>query len=120
LTFTAHNTHVAGHTTSFLVPVILLGVVSTAIAYALGIAGVARLRPSYASLLGLGEVLCGVLAAWALVNEAVTPTQALGGAVVLVGLALAGRGDRSAKVARATWPDTPAEGPHPEQRVGSR
>lgn len=91
LTFTAHNTVVAGHTTSFLVPVVVVGVVSTAIAYTLGISGVARLRPSYASLMGLGEVLCAVVVAWVLLGEAITPAQAVGGAVVLLGLALAGR-----------------------------
>ncbi len=35
-----------------------------------------------------------VLAAWVLLGEAVTAIQALGGAVVLVGLALARQGDR--------------------------
>ena len=91
LTFTTQDTVVAGHTTSFLVPVVVLGVVSTAIAYTLGISGIARLRPSYASLMGLGEVLCAVVAAWVLLGEAITPAQAVGGAVVLLGLALAGR-----------------------------
>ena len=39
-----------------------------------------------------------VLAAWLLLGEAITPMQAIGGAVVLVGLALARQGDRSEKV----------------------
>ncbi|MDT5366273.1 MAG: hypothetical protein QOC62_704, partial [Mycobacterium sp.] len=94
LTFTTNHTVMAGHPTSFLVPVVVLGVVSTAIAYTLGISGVARLRPSYASLMGLGEVLCAVVIAWLLLGEAITPTQAMGGAVVLLGLALAGYEDR--------------------------
>ncbi len=107
LAFTTHDTVVAGHTTSFIVPVIALGVVSTAIAYTLGISGVARLRPSYASLLGLGEVLCAVVAAWVLLGQAVTPAQAVGGVVVLLGLALAGRSKRESEqpVVAATWPD---------------
>jgi drug/metabolite transporter (DMT)-like permease len=46
-------------------------------------------------LVGLSEVMFAVLAAWVLLGEAVTATQALGGAVVLVGLALARQGDRS-------------------------
>jgi drug/metabolite transporter (DMT)-like permease len=91
LAFTTHDTVIAGHPTSFLVPVVVLGVVTSAIAYTLGISGVARLRPGYASLMGLGEVLCAVVAAWVLLGEAITPTQAVGGAVVLLGLALAGR-----------------------------
>jgi drug/metabolite transporter (DMT)-like permease len=53
-----------------------------------------------------------VLAAWALLGEAMSPTQAVGGAVVLVGLVLARQGDRSEKVAQASWPEMPAgEGP---------
>jgi drug/metabolite transporter (DMT)-like permease len=50
-----------------------------------------------------------VLAAWLLVGEAMTLTQAVGGAVVLVGLALARQGDRG-EVAAATWPDAGAVG----------
>jgi drug/metabolite transporter (DMT)-like permease len=113
LTFTTNDAVVAGHTVSFLVPVVVLGAVSTAMAYVFGISGVARLRPSYASLLGLGEVLCAVVAAWVLVGEAITLTQAVGGALVLAGLALAGRDDKHATnvVAEASWPDLePAEG----------
>jgi drug/metabolite transporter (DMT)-like permease len=107
LTFTTHDTVIAGHPMSFVVPVVALGVVSTAIAYTLGIGGVARLRPGYASLLGLGEVLCAVVAAWALVDEAMSWPQTLGGSVVLLGLALAGM-DRTRPVggvAEASWPD---------------
>jgi drug/metabolite transporter (DMT)-like permease len=106
MTFTTHDTVIAGNTTSFWVPVVVLGVVSTAMACALGINGVARLKPSYASLLGLGEVLWAVLWAWLLLGEAITPVQAVGGVVVLLGLALAGRSDRP-EAAAATWPEEP-------------
>jgi drug/metabolite transporter (DMT)-like permease len=105
LTFTTNDTVVAGLTMSWLVPVIALGVITTAIAYTLGIMGIARLRPRFASLVGLAEVLFAVLAAWLLLGQAITLTQAVGGAVVLVGLALARQGDRTEKVAAATWPD---------------
>jgi drug/metabolite transporter (DMT)-like permease len=118
LTFSAHDAVIAGWTTSWVVPVIALAVVPTAIAYTLGIAGIARLRPRFASLVGLAEVMFAVLAAWALLGEAITVTQAVGGAVVLVGLALARQGDRSEKVAQATWPDAPATGTHVEQTIG--
>ena len=99
LTFTANDTVVAGMTTSWVVPVIALALIPTAIAYTLGIMGIARLRPRFASLVGLAEVLFAVLAAWALLGEAITPIQAVGGAVVLAGLALARQGDRTEKVA---------------------
>ena len=73
--------------------------ITTAIAYTLGIIGMARLRPRFASLVGLSEVLFAVLGAWVLIGEAITPMQAIGGAVVLLGLALARQGDRTEKVA---------------------
>jgi hypothetical protein len=45
-------------------------------------------------------------------------TQAVGGAVVLVGLALARQGDRGEKVDAATWPDAgPIEGLTPCNRA---
>jgi len=103
--FTANDAVVAGVTVPWFVPVLLLGVIATAIAYTLGISGVARLRPSFASLVGLAEVLFAVLAAWLLLDERLTAIQIVGGAVVLVGLALARQGDRSAEVAAASWPD---------------
>ena len=117
LTFTANDAVVAGLTVPWWVPVIMLGVVSTAIAYTLGISGVARLRPSFASLVGLGEVLFAVLSAWVLIGEAVTLTQAVGGVVVLLGLGLARQGDRSTEVTAATWPDA---GPIEEVAAGAR
>lgn len=95
LAFTANSVVIAGFTTSWLVPVIALGLIPTAIAYLLGILGIARLKPRFASLVGLSEVMFAVLAAWILLGEAITVSQAIGGAVVLVGLALARQGDRS-------------------------
>jgi drug/metabolite transporter (DMT)-like permease len=105
LHFTANDAVIAGTSVSWLVPVLLLGVISTAIAYTLGISGVARLRPSFASLVGLGEVLFAVLVAWLLLGEDISATQAVGGIVVLMGLALARQGDRGPE-AEAEWPDT--------------
>ena len=105
LHFTANDVAIAGTTAPWLVPVLLLGVVATAIAYTLGISGVARLRPSFASLVGLTEVLFAVLAAWVLIGEGVNATQAVGGGVVLLGLALARLGHRHAAVSAAAWPD---------------
>ena len=103
--FTANDTVVAGITLPWVVPVLLLGVIATAIAYTLGISGVARLRPSFASLVGLAEVLFAVLAAWLMLGEKMTGVQVIGGTVVLVGLALARQGDRGAEVTAASWPD---------------
>jgi drug/metabolite transporter (DMT)-like permease len=106
LTFTVNDAVVAGWTTSWLVPVIALALIPTAIAYTLGIMGISRLQPRFASLVGLSEVMFAVLAAWVLLGEAVTPLQACGGVVVLVGLALARQGDRTEKRAELTLAET--------------
>jgi drug/metabolite transporter (DMT)-like permease len=112
LTSTANDAVVAGSTMSWMVPVIALALIPTAIAYTVGIMGISRLRPRFASLVGLSEVMFAVLAAWLLLGEAVTAMQAIGGAVVLVGLALARQGDRTETLAEVSWPDGPVkEGP---------
>jgi drug/metabolite transporter (DMT)-like permease len=118
LTFTTHDAVVAGWTTSWVVPVGALALIPTAIAYTLGIMGIARLRPRFASLVGLSEVMFAVLAAWVLLGEAITPVQAVGGAVVLIGLALARQGDRSEKLAELTWAEGPPQGAATAQSVG--
>ncbi|CDP84929.1 MULTISPECIES: EamA family transporter [Mycolicibacterium] len=113
LTFTTNPVTLAGHTTAWLVPVIALGLIPTALAYTLGIVGIARLKPRFASLVGLSEVLFAVLIAWVMLGEAMSVSQAIGGAVVLVGLAVARQGDRSeqaspreaTQIELATWPD---------------
>ncbi|MGV0738661.1 EamA family transporter [Mycobacterium syngnathidarum] len=115
LTFTTNPVTLAGHTTAWLVPVIALGLIPTALAYTLGIVGIARLQPRFASLVGLSEVLFAVLIAWIMLGEAMSVSQAIGGAVVLAGLAVARQGDRSeqadpeahaaTQVELATWPD---------------
>jgi drug/metabolite transporter (DMT)-like permease len=109
LTFTTNDAVVAGWSRSWVVPVIALALFPTAIAYTLGIMGIARLRPRFSSLVGLSEVMFAVLAAWVLLGEAITPIQAVGGVVVLVGLALARQGDRTEKLADVTWPDGPPD-----------
>ena len=118
LTFTANDAVVAGWTTSWVVPVIALGVVATAIAYTLGIMGIARLRPRFASLVGLSEVMFAVLAAWVLLGEAMTLTQAVGGVVVLIGLALARQGDRTEELEKLTWTEVLDERVPSEGTVG--
>lgn len=105
MTFTTHDTVIAGYTTSFLVPILALCLVSTALAYTLGISAIARLRPSYASLVGLGEVISATAWAWHLLGEAITAAQAMGGVVVLIGLALASRSS-DLRAVESTWPDT--------------
>jgi drug/metabolite transporter (DMT)-like permease len=118
LTFTTTDAVVAGWTTPWPVPVIALALIPTAIAYTLGIMGIARLRPRFASLVGLSEVMFAVLAAWVLLGEAITPIQAIGVVVVLGGLALARQGDRTDTLVDVTWPDGPVKEPPSGQTVG--
>ncbi|MDH6197772.1 drug/metabolite transporter (DMT)-like permease [Mycobacterium frederiksbergense] len=125
LAFSTNPVTIAGHITSWLVPVIALGLIPTALAYTLGILGIARLKPRFASLVGLSEVLFAVLIAWIMLGEAMSVSQAIGGVVVLAGLALARQGDRSEQHAQqvvepvelACWPDAPTPDESVEQTI---
>jgi drug/metabolite transporter (DMT)-like permease len=75
-----------GVTVPWMVPVVALGVVTAALAYLTGIAGVRRLGARLASFIGLTEVLAAVLFAWLLLAEFPTPLQWLGGVLVLGGV----------------------------------
>ena len=119
LTFTTNDTVIAGWTTSWVVPVVALGVVATAVAYTLGIVGISMLRPRFASLVGLSEVMFAVLAAWVLLGEAMTTIQAVGGAIVLVGLALARQGDRTEESADVTLPEGVPSSVAPGKRLAA-
>ena len=70
----------------WFVPVVVLGVVTAALAYLTGIAGVRRLGARLASFIGLTEVLAAVVFAWLLLAEIPTPLQWLGGVLVLGGV----------------------------------
>lgn len=70
----------------WIVPVLALGVVTAALAYLTGIAGVRRLGARLASFIGLTEVLAAVGFAWLLLAELPTPLQWLGGVLVLGGV----------------------------------
>ena len=85
------NTHDAdfnGHHTSWLVPVLGLSFVAAAVAYAAGIGAARRLGARLASFVGLAEVLFAVFFAWVLLGQRPTWLQAVGGVVVLLGIAL--------------------------------
>jgi drug/metabolite transporter (DMT)-like permease len=73
-------------TVPWVLPVLALGVITAALAYLTGIAGVRRLGARLASFVGLTEVLAAVLFAWLLLAELPTPLQWLGGVLVLGGV----------------------------------
>lgn len=89
LQFSASNAVVADRSVNVWLPVVVLVLVSTVIAYLTGIAAITLLGPTIGSLVALTEVLCAVLAAWILVGESVTALQAVGGAAIIAGLVLA-------------------------------
>jgi drug/metabolite transporter (DMT)-like permease len=98
------DTQLAGHRTSWLVPVIGLSLVAAVIAYSAGIAAARLLGARLASFVGLAEVLAAVLFAWALLGQRPTAVQMLGGLVVLVGIALVHADEKDAP-ARAARPE---------------
>jgi drug/metabolite transporter (DMT)-like permease len=73
---------------SWLVPVLGLALVAAVVAYVAGIAGARLLGAKVASFVGLTEVLFAVVFAWVLLGQSLGPMQLIGGALVLVGIAL--------------------------------
>ena len=81
-------------------PLLLLSGVATVVAYGAGIVAIGRLGARVASFVGLSEVLFAVLAAWWLVSERPTLPQAVGGALVVAGIAVVRRAESAQPVAR--------------------
>lgn len=76
----------AGTSVPWWVPVLLLGIVTAAIAYVTGIEAGRRLGSRLASFAALSEVVAGVLWAWLLLGELPHLVQLLGGALILAGV----------------------------------
>jgi drug/metabolite transporter (DMT)-like permease len=68
-------------------PLLLIGIVATAIAYSTSIAATAILGSRVASFVGLLEVVAATFYAWLLLGEQLTVPQLLGGLLILVGIA---------------------------------
>ena len=77
------------------VPIVLLGVVTAAVAYVSGIAGIRRLGSRLASFVTLVEVVFGVLWAWLLLGELPRPVQLFGGVLILAGVVAVKLGERA-------------------------
>lgn len=88
--FTATFDDVAflGSPAPWWVPLVVVAVVATAIAYAASIASSEMLGSRLASFVGLLEVVAGAFYAWLLLGEALTVMQLLGGVLILAGIAL--------------------------------
>jgi drug/metabolite transporter (DMT)-like permease len=92
-----------GSAAPWWVPLLLLAVVSTAVAYAAGITASEALGSRLASFVGLLEVAFASLFAWLLLGERLTPLQFVGGVLILAGIA-AVRAERSEPETRESQP----------------
>ncbi|MEU5723871.1 EamA family transporter [Micromonospora sp. NPDC047738] len=78
----------AGHQVSWLVPIAGLSLIAAVVAYLAGVAGARLLGARLSSFVGLTEVMFAVLIAWLVLAELPTAVQLLGGALIVVGVAL--------------------------------
>lgn len=85
-TMSTADATLAGIQVSWWVPILWLGLVAAAFAYATGIIATRMLRAKVASFVGLVEVLFAVLWAWALLGEMPAPVQLLGGLLIVAGV----------------------------------
>ncbi|HJQ05643.1 MAG TPA: DMT family transporter [Nocardioides sp.] len=76
----------AGVRVTWWVPLLALGLVTSAMAYATGIGAARALGSRLASFVALSEVVAAVLWAWALLGELPSLVQLAGGALILVGV----------------------------------
>ncbi len=86
LRFSASDVALFGGQTSWIVPVLGLGVLAAAIAYVTGIGAARRLGPKFGSFVAMAEIGFAVLFAWILLHQTPTATQFLGGALILAGV----------------------------------
>lgn len=66
----------------------LLVLVATVLAYLTGVAAVARIGATRGSLIALLEVVVSAVASWWLLGQVLGPVQALGGVLILAGVAM--------------------------------
>lgn len=84
----------AGHLVGTWVPLVVLGLVTAAVAYVTGIAAGRRLGSRLASFVALTEVVAGVAWALLLLDELPRPVQLLGGALIMLGVVAVKLGER--------------------------
>ena len=79
--------HLLGTTVTWWVPLLVVGVLATAVAYATSITATEMLGSRLASFAGLLEVIAAALYAWILLGENLTVPQLIGGVLILAGIA---------------------------------
>ncbi len=88
----------------WFVPVLAIGLIATALAYLLGIASTRMLGSRLASFLALSEVIAALLFGWLLLGQAPNLLQALGGALVLIGVVVVKLGEPRAEAVAEPLP----------------
>ena len=86
-TATFGNVDLLGTPTAWWVPLLIVGIMATALAYAASITASEMLGSRLASFAGLLEVVAAALYAWLLLGEGLTILQLIGGIVILAGIA---------------------------------
>jgi drug/metabolite transporter (DMT)-like permease len=86
LRFSASDVALFGGQTSWIVPVLGLGVVAAAVAYVTGIGAARRLGPKFGSFVAMAEIGFAVLFAWILLAQTPTALQFVGGGLILAGV----------------------------------
>jgi drug/metabolite transporter (DMT)-like permease len=86
-----------GGSVAWWIPMLIVGVIATGIAYATSIKGSQILGSRLASFAGLLEVVAATVYAWLLLGEQMTVPQLIGGVLILVGIAFV-RSDRTVEV----------------------
>ncbi|MET3960709.1 drug/metabolite transporter (DMT)-like permease [Marmoricola sp. OAE513] len=95
---TSRDVDYAGAVVPFWLPLVVLGIVSAAVAYVAGIAASRRLGSRLASFVALLEVVFALVFAWLLLRELPGAVQFAGAALVLAGVVVVKLGERSVPV----------------------
>lgn len=82
------DVHLFGTQLPWWAPLLMIGVISTSIAYASSIASSEILGSRLSSFMGLIEVVAGAAYAWILLGQALSWPQLVGGVLILGGIAL--------------------------------
>ena len=83
-----------GTEVAWWIPLVLLGLVTAAMAYSLGIAAIRRLGSRVSSFVGLTEVLAGLGWAWLLLAELPSTLQMFGAVLIIIGVVAVKLGER--------------------------
>lgn len=83
----------------WFVPVLVLGLVTAALAYVTGIAASRRLGSRLAAFVALGEVVAAIVFAFVLLDQVPGPWQLAGAVLVLAGVAVVRSGEPTVEVA---------------------